>query len=110
MEGRWFKSERGAFLKGMSAPFRNAPSLSSRSKASIERETSLDSLVKRVTPQIIESYRLGMTWETPEEWDRNFYALGGGQSRRKSNKILARTSWENFIKISQEILKNQDQL
>lgn len=108
MEGRWFKSERGAFLKGIATPFRNAPSLSSRSKASIERESGLDSLIKRVTPQIIESQRLGLTWDTPEEWDRNFYYLGGGQSRRKSNKILARTSWDNFIKISREILENQD--
>lgn len=108
MEGRWFKSERSEFLKGLTSPFCNAPSLSSRSKASIEREFSLDSMIKRITPQIIESHQLGLTWDTPEEWDNNFYVLGGGQSRRKSDKILARTSWDNFIKISKEILKNLD--
>lgn len=92
----------------MSSPFINVPLLSKRSKASVQREKNIDSLVKRVTPQILEQRSRGMKWDTPEEWDRNFHLLGGGQSRRKSNKILSRTSWENFLKISEEILESQD--
>lgn len=102
---KWTDSDRDSLVKSLEEPFAIGKEEESlRSKASRKRNESKDNLLKRTIPQIRESRSKGLTWSTPEEWDRNFYILGGGPSRRKSSTILSKISWEDFL----EFCKNQD--
>lgn len=105
--GTWWDSGRRIFLDKMSRPFQSFSTESSRSSASKRRETSVETLMSRITPQILESYEKGLSWTTPEEWDHNFDILGGGQSRRRSSRILKRMSWDCFIELSNKIILNR---
>lgn len=102
---KWSNEDKNSLIKSFKEPFNvEKEEESLRSKASRERNETVDNLLKRTIPQIRESRRQGLTWTTPEDWDRNFYLLGGGPSRRKSSTILSKIKWEDFL----EFCNNQD--
>lgn len=103
-KGRWWTQDRESFIKSMSEPFRSTPAPSKRQEASSRREYNPESFIKRVTPQIHEMIDRGLTFNTPEEWDKGFEILGGGQSRRKSERVLARMKWDQFLAYAEGVI------
>lgn len=109
MKSLWNKEFSSEFVKSLREPFCRKDFQSNKTKALIARENDLDHFIKRITPQIIEVYRKGLPYKTPEEWDDSFKTLGGGQSRRTSTAILERISWDQFIYHFEKITKELDQ-
>ena len=99
----WTEDDKKILQDALSSPFKY---FKTRSQRSISRELSCydpDTLIQRITPQIIEVLTNNLGWETPDEWDRSFTILGGGQGRRTSSAILKVFTWSQFISKVNEI-------
>lgn len=103
----WTDKESKEMIDSLQQPFTLK---SKRSKASIGREKSCydpNVLFKYLVPQIKETLQNKLGWETPEEWDKSFKILGGGQSRRTSSGILSIITWEQFLNKVNEIKEKE---
>ena len=103
--GSWTEKDTKAFLKAYRSLFDNTPKPSATTICATIRESEIEPLVARIEGQIMENYYSGKPWRTPEDWDIRLKEFGGGLSRRKSMRILSRTSWENFLKLADEVIE-----
>ena len=102
---KWTLNDRDNLIKAMENPFNNTPRMSARAISARKRELGVESLFSRIKHQILECYDSGLDWRTPEDWDICFKVFGGKSSRRKSERILSRVTWEDFLKRADEIIK-----
>lgn len=100
MADQKFENRRFEDLESsLKSPFIVKEVIGNRSRSSRDREYSKDVIVKRVLSQVKEMKEKGLSWETPEDWDKGFYELGGTSSRRTSQAILSRMRWSEFLEI-----------
>lgn len=102
---RWNLEDRDNLVRAMQSPFNNTPRASNISRSAKKREGGTSAILARIKQQIIECDENGFAWKTPEDWDNCFIILGGGRARRKSDKILSRMTWEDFLKEADKIIK-----
>ncbi len=101
----WTKNDTKKFIDCMKTSFMvQKPKKSAYSNARTSVMNDMEHFMRMITPQILEMYEKGLSYETPKDWDESFIELGGGQARYRSKSILSKMSWEQFMLHIEDIL------
>ena len=100
---KWTDSDRQSLIKATSSLF-ITKGMSTKSLINKSSESNIEFFLKRITPQVLYVLEHDLPYEIPELWDNSFYQIPWNhQRKRKSNAILHRMSWDDFLVAVEDI-------